>query len=257
MATCGNCKTTGVEARTVKACYQGTANAHGVTNPADLAAVTGARTATVRVERSELDQRNHENWERQVARFAQTTGAQLGPKMATGGQLNYLRDLVAKVADVEGWDTTILPTVEEALTKLTMDQASAQIEQWKTLLAERAASQPKAQPAADPKAPAVPDGRYALREADGVVRFYKIKTPAEGKWAGFTFIDIQASDELYPVKNRDRKMQILAAVAQDVLGALRLYGTEIGACGHCNRTLTDEESRAFGIGPKCRAKLGI
>ena len=32
------------------------------------------------------------------------------------------------------------------------------------------------------------------------------------------------------------------------------YGQEIGQCGMCNRVLTDEVSRAAGIGPVCRSK---
>lgn len=34
--------------------------------------------------------------------------------------------------------------------------------------------------------------------------------------------------------------------------AMLKYGQEIGECGHCGRTLTNDESRAFGMGPKCR-----
>lgn len=36
--------------------------------------------------------------------------------------------------------------------------------------------------------------------------------------------------------------------------AMIRYGQEIGACGHCGRDLTNEESRAAGIGPICRNK---
>jgi uncharacterized protein DUF6011 len=32
------------------------------------------------------------------------------------------------------------------------------------------------------------------------------------------------------------------------------YGQELGECGHCGRTLTDEASRAAGIGPVCASK---
>jgi len=34
-----------------------------------------------------------------------------------------------------------------------------------------------------------------------------------------------------------------------------LYGTELGECGVCGRTLTDEKSRAYGIGPVCRERF--
>jgi hypothetical protein len=33
--------------------------------------------------------------------------------------------------------------------------------------------------------------------------------------------------------------------------SMRLFGRELGQCGHCGRDLTDEASRAAGIGPVC------
>lgn len=95
--------------------------------------------------------------------------------------------------------------------------------------------------------------RYAIREADGVIRFYRVK---QGYKPGFWFIDIQASDSTYPIKNYIRKESILRAIAQDPEAALRLYGTELGSCGHCGRILTDPNSIAEGIGPVCLGKLG-
>lgn len=103
---------------------------------------------------------------------------------------------------------------------------------------------------------AVPNGHYAVTEGDGVLRFYKVNTPSEGKWAGFTFVDIQASDELFPLKDRSRKGKVLALVAVDPKAAMLRYGQEIGSCGHCGRTLTNELSRSLGIGPICRGKMG-
>lgn len=44
---------------------------------------------------------------------------------------------------------------------------------------------------------------------------------------------------------------ILARIAADTEGALVRYGRELGVCGHCRRTLTNDESRARGIGPVC------
>lgn len=99
-----------------------------------------------------------------------------------------------------------------------------------------------------------PAGRYALRGEDGVVKFYRLDKPTKGKWAGWTFLKVQASDDLYPVRNKAEKARIIAAIEADVEGAERLYGQELGKCARCGRTLTDETSRAYGIGPDCRAK---
>lgn len=104
-------------------------------------------------------------------------------------------------------------------------------------------------------ADSVPEGRYAIEE-EGVVKFYRLSRPTEGRWAGYTFLSVQASDDLYPIRNATTREAILLKIAQDPQAAMLRYGTEIGSCGHCGRTLTNEESREYGIGPVCRAKMG-
>jgi uncharacterized protein DUF6011 len=99
--------------------------------------------------------------------------------------------------------------------------------------------------------PQVPAGRYALRGEDDVVKFYRFDKPTEGKWAGYTFLKAQSSDDLYPIRNQAEKNRILAAIAEDILGAEQLYGQELGKCSRCGRTLTDETSRKRGMGLDC------
>lgn len=101
--------------------------------------------------------------------------------------------------------------------------------------------------------PEVPAGRYALIE-DGAVKFFRVDRPTEGRWKGYTFVKAQASDDLYPVKDPVRRNAILAAIKTDIQGSLRLYGQQLGHCGVCGKALTDEYSRAYGIGPVCRSK---
>lgn len=91
---------------------------------------------------------------------------------------------------------------------------------------------------------------YAL-EVDGTTRFYRIERPTKGKWAGYTFLTVQAGDDFHRVLNPAPLLNRL--VAEHAEAAAR-YGAEIGACSRCNRTLTDETSRALGIGPDCRKK---
>jgi hypothetical protein len=99
----------------------------------------------------------------------------------------------------------------------------------------------------------VPDGRYAVTE-DGTLKFFHVRNGREGtRWAGFVFVDIQASDDLYPLKDRARKARVLATIAADLETASRRYGQELGVCGRCGRTLTDEESGGYVIGPVCRS----
>jgi Family of unknown function (DUF6011) len=101
----------------------------------------------------------------------------------------------------------------------------------------------------------VPEGRYAVINEAGVTEFFKVDAPTEGKWAGYVFVKQQASDDLYPVKGA-RKSDVLARIAADP-DALARYGQELGCCGRCGRTLTDEVSRATGIGPECAKILGM
>lgn len=104
--------------------------------------------------------------------------------------------------------------------------------------------------------PNVMTGRYAVEDpVDSVLKFYKVDRPEEGRWAGYVFLNVQASDELYPIKDRDRKAGIMAEIEKDPKAAMLRYGQEIGACGHCGRTLTNEESRARGIGPICARRM--
>jgi hypothetical protein len=99
------------------------------------------------------------------------------------------------------------------------------------------------------------EGRYAVDTEAGHLGFYKVDRPTEGKWAGWTFVKVQAGPEWHPVKSRATKAAILAKIAADPKGAMLRYGVELGHCGHCGRELTDETSRAYGIGPVCRAKM--
>lgn len=108
---------------------------------------------------------------------------------------------------------------------------------------------------ADANFPGLRDGYYAI-DMDDTVKFYRVDMPTEGKWAGRTFLSVQASDDFHAIKNSDTRNKVLAAiVAQGVEVSMRRYGLLIGRCGVCRRTLTDETSRAYGIGPVCRDRF--
>jgi hypothetical protein len=102
----------------------------------------------------------------------------------------------------------------------------------------------------------IPAGRYAV-ENNGKVHFYRIDRPTEGRWSGYVFVKEQAGDDLFQVRSRQQRDHILALIADaGVEQSSKRYGKEIGACGVCGRTLTDEHSREMGIGPICAAKQG-
>lgn len=63
-----------------------------------------------------------------------------------------------------------------------------------------------------------------------------------------------------PVKVR-MSPEAMIAIAKKIIAAgpkeaMLRFGREIGSCGHCGRTLTNDESRAYGIGPVCRKGKG-
>lgn len=112
------------------------------------------------------------------------------------------------------------------------------------------------EPAATPKPAAVkvPAGRYALEGSDGITGFYLVEKPTDGKWIGHTFLKRQSGEDLIPVKGAERAA-VLRTIAQAPKEASILFGRKRGVCGVCNRTLTDPESVAAGIGPICVGKF--
>lgn len=94
----------------------------------------------------------------------------------------------------------------------------------------------------------------APEEEGGHVKFYRVKLVGKGRWAGRLFVDVQASDDYWPIKSPVALAWVLAKIAEDPTGAAKLYASELGNCYACNRTLTDPESIALGIGPVCRNK---
>ena len=126
------------------------------------------------------------------------------------------------------------------------------------------ASQAKSGPR-QPALPEVPAGRYAITVAEpnegdtashGTVKFYRVDRPTDGAWAGWTFVKVQAGDDLYPVKGAARAAVLQAILDAGPKEASVRYGHELGHCGVCGRTLTDADSRAAGIGPVCAANAG-
>lgn len=89
-----------------------------------------------------------------------------------------------------------------------------------------------------------PFGRYAVETDEGHLAFY-----VANAWGLY----VQASDELHPVAHYARQ-RIIDKIATDPEAASIRYGLEIGACGRCGRTLTNDESRERGIGPECAKK---
>lgn len=165
----------------------------------------------------------------------------------TDKQATFIADLAARKVVNEG-EAAVLANLD--VVALTTPEASRIIAYLLTL-PDKARERPASHAPSTPTA-TVREGRYALN-TDAGTKFYRVDAPTEGRWRGYTFVKVQAGDEYWPVRGQAAR-DILAAIAADP-DALARYGQLLGKCGHCGRTLTDEESRRLGIGPICRDKL--
>jgi len=95
-------------------------------------------------------------------------------------------------------------------------------------------------------------GHYAIASTgSNDLAFYRVDRPTEGDYAGRTFVKLVVGGKPDRNVKRDHVAGILARIAADPAAGQR-YGTELGQCSSCNRTLTDQLSRQLGIGPECR-----
>jgi hypothetical protein len=103
-------------------------------------------------------------------------------------------------------------------------------------------------------------GGYAIASRTGHndLDFWWVDRPEEGKWAGWTFVErVIGGHENQRVSLGESvaTLGLLAALSPvDAEEAQALFGQEIGRCYVCGRTLTDEASRAAGIGPVCASR---
>lgn len=111
----------------------------------------------------------------------------------------------------------------------------------------------------------VPDGRYAVQPDETVpLTFIRISRPKKGQYGGTIKVQTQHSDDLilrwvyWPsgrVSEYERSIEEkLLLVCVDSRRAATTYGRELGQCCCCGKTLTDERSRYYGIGPECEKK---
>lgn len=105
--------------------------------------------------------------------------------------------------------------------------------------------------------PDVPAGHYATKSLTGNndYDFWRVDRPEQGQWAGRTFVKrVIGGKPDSPVRGRTLFAALEAILAEGVDVCGTRYGTELGQCRKCNRHLTDETSRALGIGPDCRSQ---
>ncbi len=104
--------------------------------------------------------------------------------------------------------------------------------------------------------PDVPAGRYAVDNADGRLGFYHVQH-GKRKWTGKVFVKHHVAGQEDQRMSAAAGRTILARIQADgPEAASARYGHELGHCGLCGRELTNEDSRARGIGPVCADKAG-
>lgn len=96
----------------------------------------------------------------------------------------------------------------------------------------------------------VPDGGYAVEDEDGVLHFYVVKVVH--KDSGRRGLRERASDTLHRMYAGQQLGALRRIVEAGLKAAAERYADELEICYACHRTLTDETSRALGIGPICR-----
>lgn len=102
----------------------------------------------------------------------------------------------------------------------------------------------------------VPKGRYCI-DIDGTQKFYRWEKKRSGRYKNQWYLDQQASDRFFRVANPEWERIFKVIIMQDIDKSRRRYGKLLGYCGVCGRTLTNEVSRAYGIGPECRSRFGF
>jgi len=85
--------------------------------------------------------------------------------------------------------------------------------------------------------------------------FVRVTVPGPRKrWSGWTFIETVHGEQRKRVRGAEAR-RLADAIHADSLGAATRYGREIGKCWYCAKQLTDDDSRALGIGPVCRKQI--
>lgn len=108
----------------------------------------------------------------------------------------------------------------------------------------------------------VPSGYFAVRPDSTVnYSFIRVSIPKTGRFKGCTKIQTQHSDDyrveavIWPSGRwsiyRNSIIDDLLLLVVDFQGAAMAYAHEIGKCCRCNKALTDERSRYYGVGPEC------
>lgn len=101
----------------------------------------------------------------------------------------------------------------------------------------------------------IPEGYYAVRAKDDTIDFFKIVDGRHNRLL-FQVFGSPGSLSQNQIKRTELARSVLKAINEDHVGSMKLFGLELAICGACGSPLTNEVSRATGIGPVCARKKG-
>lgn len=252
---CGNCKASHDTPEEVRACYG-----------AKILSAVGSSVAPSTIEPNwnrlrELSGKRHEHRGGTLEIERTAVPAQLFAPVvpATQKQKDYLNKLLAArpgFRDIEN----LWPDRVETLSK---EMASAKIKETLEVAAEVIESHWSASSDLTSLLEGVDDGYFALPSKSGTndLDFIRISSNQgrvnaanKGKrrvnrfLGGHGNIDIRISEQIEFAKI------VVAISIEERREANARFGREIGRCGVCGKSLTDEISRAEGLGPICRGR---
>lgn len=164
-------------------------------------------------------------------------------------QVEFIKQLITRTEDPDNVAESLL-AFEDILHGLDRKGASEYID---NLLARQRTLHTTEDRKFDPTS--VPAGRYAIT-TDGEIGFYKVDRPTEGRWDGWTFVNLihPGGDRIRSIKGGERG-KVLALISANPASYSAEYGKHTGTCGVCARLLSDPASVARGIGPVCASRL--
>jgi hypothetical protein len=220
MALCGNCKQHHPTAQDVKACYSGRQTM--VKAPGQSEFIPGPMPA-----------------------FA--------TEPATEKQINYAMSLI----DQHNTDSLGVTTdwqIAETMMNV-IDKKSVSKTEISDLI-----NALKLCPIKTPPEDGLPAGKYAVESNEGIIQFWEIDKPTQGKWAGRVFINMLVGSpgswrslRQTPRVTRNEAMDKIKA---DPAAAARLFGIKTRTCGRCGSPLSNIRSRAAGYGKHCAELVG-
>ena len=99
-----------------------------------------------------------------------------------------------------------------------------------------------------------PAGHYAVHDRNGKLQFFKLQ-----RSFGLS-TSVRPRCKLVLGGKPDTQIdgafaiELVTRALENPAGSALRYAQELGRCSRCNRTLTDEASRARGLGPECATR---